>query len=193
MNDEVLPVGAFLLLAEVINGPAVVETMRHIVPIGGDHGVLDFGEVVEDLEVETAAGAQLVLIQHVEHAAEADAVAIFYPRIERDVRLSWPVLWQVFEKLHIRRDPERDARIVRPFDDRTVIDWRVVEAAGRKGHVVVSCALNQSIICVPVAFHTPWWAQICPSTSSRCRMRQGWPMIHGCRCSTISRPVAAPS
>src|SRR6516225_12329191 len=38
--------------------------------------------------------------------------------------------------------------------------------------------LNQSMIALPVAFQTPWRAQIWPSTSSRCRMRQGWPMIH---------------
>src|SRR5262249_5999880 len=112
-------------------------------------------EVVEDLEVETAAGAQLVLIQHVEHAPEADAVAIIHARIEWDVRLSRPVLWQVFEKLHIRRHPERDACIVWPPDDRAVIDRRIVEAAGGKGHVVVSCALNQSMISLPVAFQTP--------------------------------------
>src|SRR5205807_5711191 len=49
------------------------------------------------------------------------------------------------------------------------------------------------MISAPVAFHTPAWAQMWSSTSSRCRMRQGWPMIHGCRCTTISRPVVAPS
>src|SRR5215471_16018754 len=38
------------------------------------------------------------------------------------------------------------------------------------------CALNQSMISRPVAFHTPWRAQMWPSTSSRCRMRQGWPI-----------------
>src|SRR5271170_4017328 len=192
MGDEVLPIGALLLLIEIVNRPAVVETMRHVVPIGGDHGVLDLGEVVQDLEIETATSAQLVLVQHVEHAPEADAVAVVHAGTERDVRLGRPVLRQVFEELHVRRDPERDARIVWPFDDRPVIDWSIVEATGRKGHLVVS-TLNQSMISLPVAFHTPWRAQMWPSTSSRCRMRQGWPMIHGRRCSTISRPVVAPS
>ena len=51
---------------------------------------------------------------------------------------------------------------------------------------------NQSMIWLPVAFQTPAWVQIWPSTSSRCRMRQGWPMIQGCRWSTIIRPVVAP-
>src|SRR5215831_10123170 len=76
MGDEVLPIGALLFLAEVVDRPAVVETMRHVVPVGGDHRVLDLGEVVEDLEIETAARAQLVLVQNVEHAPEADAVAV---------------------------------------------------------------------------------------------------------------------
>jgi hypothetical protein len=62
-------------------------------------------------------------------------------RIERDVRLGRPVLREILEELHVRSDPERDPRIVRPFDDRAVIDGSVVEAAGREGHRVVSVRL----------------------------------------------------
>ena len=120
MRDEVLPVGALLLLGVVVDRPAVVEAVRHVVPVGGDHGVLDFGEVIEDFEIETAARAHLVLVQHVEHAPEADAVAVIHARVVRNVRLGRPVLRQVLEELHVRRDPERDARVVGPFDDRAV-------------------------------------------------------------------------
>jgi hypothetical protein len=78
MGDKVLPIGALLLLIEVINRPAVVEAMRHVVPISGNHGVLDLGEMVQDLEVQAAASAHFVLVQHVEHAPEADSVAIIH-------------------------------------------------------------------------------------------------------------------
>jgi len=79
-----------------------------------------------------------VLVQHVEHAPEANAVAVIHPRIVRDVGLGRPVLRQILEELHVRRDPERDARIVRPFDDRAVINGSLVEAARRKGHLIIS-------------------------------------------------------
>jgi len=146
MGDEVLPIGALLLLGVIVNRPAVIEAMRHVVPIGGDHGVLDLGEMIQNLEVQAAAGAQSVLVQHVEHPPEADAVAVIHARIERDVRLGWPVLRQVFEELHVRCDPERDVRVVRPFDDRAVIDRSVVETPGRKGHRVVSVRLRASAL-----------------------------------------------
>ena len=54
-------------------------------------------------------------------------------------------LRQVFEELHVRRDPERDARIVGPLDDWAIIDGGVVEAAGRKGHLVVSIRLQHGL------------------------------------------------
>jgi hypothetical protein len=116
--------------------------MRHVVPIGGDHGVLDLGEMVQKLEVQATAGAQFVLVQHIEHAPEADAVAVIHARIVWDVGLGRPVLRQVLEELHVGCHSERDARIVGPFDDRAIIDRSIVEAAGWKGHLVISVRLQ---------------------------------------------------
>src|ERR1700722_812955 len=94
--------------------------------------------MIQQLEIETAAGANLVLVQDVEHAPEADAVAVVHARVERNIRLCRPAFGQVLEKLHVRRYPECDARIVRPPDDRAVNDRRVVEAPGCESHTVLS-------------------------------------------------------
>jgi hypothetical protein len=43
--------------------------------------------MIQQLEIESAAGANLVLVQHLEHAPEADAIAVVNARVVRNVRL----------------------------------------------------------------------------------------------------------
>ena len=90
--------------------------------------------MVQDLEIETAAGADLVLVQHVEHAPEADAIAVVHARIVRDIGLGRPALRQVLEELHIRRDPERHAGVAGPSDDGAFRDRGIREPAGWQRH-----------------------------------------------------------
>src|SRR5207249_633452 len=101
-----------------------------------------FWEVIQNLKIEAAARANIVLVQHVEHAPEADAIAVVHARIVRNVRLRRPALRQVLEELHIRRDPERQARIVRPLDDGSFGNRCIVEPAGCESHVVFSVRLG---------------------------------------------------
>src|SRR3954462_13380363 len=62
----------------------------------------------------------------------------------RNVGLGRPVLRQIFEELHIRRDPERDPRVIRPSDHRTVVDRGVLEAARCEGHRCFRSLINGS-------------------------------------------------
>jgi hypothetical protein len=81
------------------------------------------------------------------------------------------VLRQVLEEFHVRRHPERDARIVRPFDDRPGMSW------SKNGQWrLARLHLEPVGDFAASGFPDPCRAQIWPSTSSRCRMRQGWPM-----------------
>ena len=89
-----------------------------------------------------------VLVEHFEQPPEAHAIAVFVhrillrvgerrarPRIARAVERR-----QVFVMLDVRRDPERDARVVRPFDDGPVDDRQVVDAVRRErasGHSIL--------------------------------------------------------
>src|SRR5499427_4626266 len=90
--------------------------------------------MIQQLEIETAAGANLMLVQNVEHAPEADAVAVVHARVERNIRLCRSAFGQVLEELHVRRDPECETRIVRPFDDRAINDGRIIEAPRCESH-----------------------------------------------------------
>src|SRR5215469_7176161 len=169
VRGKVLPVRPLLLLGVVVDRPAVIETVRHVIPVGGNHRVFYFRKMIQQLEIETAAGANLVLVQHVEHAPEADTDAVVHARVERNIRLCRAAFGQVLEELHVRRDPECETRIVRPFDDRAINDGRIVEAPGCESHAVLyppefddkscdaypACVLNQSMISAPVPFHTP--------------------------------------
>jgi len=79
-----------------------------------------------------------MLVQHLEHTPEANAIAVVHPCVERNVWLGRPALRHVLEELHIRRDPKRDTGVAGPFDDGAVDDWRVSEPARCEGHVVLS-------------------------------------------------------
>src|SRR6266446_1881607 len=142
VRDEVLPVRPLLLLGVIVDRPAVVEPVRHVIPVGGDHRVLYFGKMIQQLEIETAAGANLVLVQHLQHPPEANAVAVVHARVVRDIGLHRPVLRQILEKLHVRRDPKRDARIAGPSDDGPFDNRCVVEPAGCESHAVLSIRLK---------------------------------------------------
>jgi hypothetical protein len=51
MRNEVLPIRPFLFFGVVVDRPAVVKTMRHVVPVSGDHCILYLGKVIEHLEL----------------------------------------------------------------------------------------------------------------------------------------------
>ncbi len=135
MRDEVLPVGPLLLFRVGVDRAAVVETVRHVVPVRRDHGVFNFREVVQDLKVETAAGPDMMLVQHIEDAPEADAIAVIHTRIVWDIRLGRPALRQILEELHIRRDPERHAGIAGPSDHGSFRDRGIIESARWQSHL----------------------------------------------------------
>src|SRR6185437_10216631 len=125
-----------------VDGAAVVETMCHVIPVAGDHGVFYFRKMIENFEIKAATGANLVLIQNVQHAPESHPVTVIHARIHGNVRLGRPALWQVLEKLHVRRDPERDASIAGPFDDRPLRDGCIVEPAWCETHVGFSVRMR---------------------------------------------------
>src|SRR3954471_8401493 len=138
MRGEVLPVCPLLLFGVVVDRSAVVQAMRHVVPAGCDHGIFDFGKMVENFQIQAATRADIMLVKHLQHAPEAYAVAIIHPGIERNVWLGRPALRHVLEELHIWRNPKRDAGITGPFDNGTVDDWRISESSGCDGHVLFS-------------------------------------------------------
>ena len=62
MGDEVLPIGALLFLAQVVNLPTAVETMRHVVPIGGDYEILDHLPEIRGAVRQGKAARSLALV-----------------------------------------------------------------------------------------------------------------------------------
>src|SRR6266581_9132506 len=104
--------------------------MRHVVPVSRNHGVCDFREMVQELKIETAARADLMLVQYVQHAPEADAIAVVHTCVVWDIGLGWTTLRQVLEELHIRRDPERHPGVAGPSHHGAFRDRGIREASG---------------------------------------------------------------
>jgi hypothetical protein len=132
---------------------------------------------------------------------------VVHARIVRDIGLGQPALRQVLEELHIRRD-QNATGVAGPSDNGSFRDREHT----RTGRVAAPCLLRSPArVCIrpqrkptrlarlrlePVDDlaasrlpNTGVGGDVASDTSSRCRMRHGWPMIHGCGCGTINRPA----
>ena len=85
-GDIVLYEPALLRETHAKEVASVKQTMAHEGPIPIDHRLSDLGELVEHSEVQRGCRAYAMVVQHLSHTPEADAVAVVSPAISPDVR-----------------------------------------------------------------------------------------------------------
>jgi len=125
---------ALLLLGEAGDVPGVVEAVVHERPVARQHRLRDLGEVLQHADVQRGRAPDLVAVEHLEQSPEPDPVAVLVSRVLLHVgqRASRPGIARAIERreifvvLDVGRDPEGDARVVRPPDDRAVDHRQVI-------------------------------------------------------------------
>ena len=133
----VLEEGPLLVYGEVVEVAVVEDAVGHVVVVPLDHGVADFGEEVQDSLVERDGAFDLVLVEDLKHAPEADPVAVVVAPVGHDVGQGRPVVGGAVEaltevgfghevlELDVGRYPEGDAGVARPTDHGPVDYGRV--------------------------------------------------------------------
>src|SRR5258706_4124164 len=86
-----------------------------------------------------------MLVEDLEHAPEADAIAVVEMRVALDIRIGrarpWiahaVVLGQILVMLDVGRDPQGNARVAGPDDPRSIDDRKIVDPVRRQGHAPI--------------------------------------------------------
>ena len=131
-----------LLLGVIVQVAGIVDAVTHEVPVSLDHGLADFGEMLQHGHVQGHATANVVLVQHVGHAPEANPVAVVPVGVLLDVGIGHArpgVAVSVefrfeFVVLDVGGDPQGDPGVVGPLDDGAVDDGAVINAVRRQWH-----------------------------------------------------------
>ena len=120
-----------------MEGAVVVDTVGHIVPVAGDHGVPYLREVVEDGLVQRGGAPDGVLVDHLQHAPEGHPVPVVPGSVPLEVgcwdtgshesRGPAPLRWVVLQVLDVGGHPKGHPGAVGPAYRWPVDDGRVVE------------------------------------------------------------------
>ena len=114
--DALLDRGALGVLRHVPVIARVVEAVRHHVPLAALVRFQDLRIVVEHREIERGGAADAEVVHDVEHAPEADAVAVVAQAVAQHVgmwrarpRIARPRFGQILVVLDVRHDPDGKA------------------------------------------------------------------------------------
>ena len=175
-------------LLHVALGKAVPDEL----PLALDRGLDDRRKRLDGAAVDRQHAGNGELVEHLEHAPEADAVAVFVPAPVRDVgrrraagrrrqhRARHGVLGVPF--LDIDDHPDRHARAARQLQRRTLGDGRIGDAVGRQHallvrigalvrgvvHAAVSSAIAGSAGCWHSPDPAPTWRMARMAAEDQC-------------------------
>ena len=132
----VLDDGALFILAIAPVIARVEVTVAHVLPAPGFHGFQDLGIHFDHRHRKRDRAAHAVLVQHLEHPPQADAVAVVAAAITQHIGMRHARPWiahadlgrNIFVVLDIGADPDRDAGVVRPGQLRSLDDRRIAVA-----------------------------------------------------------------
>ena len=144
---------ALLLLAVAPVVARVEVAVAHVLPAPRLHGLQDLGIHLDHRHRQRHGAAHAVLVQDLEHAPQADAVAVVAAAIAQHVGMrharpgiAHPHLGgEIFVVLDVRADPDRDPRAVGPGKLRSFDDGGVAEPVGI--HFLRSCCGSRSASC----------------------------------------------
>ena len=133
-RQHVAVVGAFLVFAMTADELRVGHAVAEQIPAALGDRLADIGIAAERRDIEHGGAGDAMLVEHLQHAPEADAraelLAAVHHHVGRHARPSIdPGVGRrvQFVEQHVRAHPHRDARVVGPHDARPLGHRQIVD------------------------------------------------------------------